>query len=62
MNDTGQVIGFGTAVIVGIYHQRGYLLAPSRPAEFRPTATVQAPNAYTLSAGTPADRWVDDAV
>jgi hypothetical protein len=26
VNDTGQVIGFGTAVMVGIYHQRGYLL------------------------------------
>jgi hypothetical protein len=24
----GQVIGFGTAVLVGIYHQRGYLLTP----------------------------------
>jgi hypothetical protein len=23
MNDPGQVIGFGTAVLVGIYHQRG---------------------------------------
>jgi hypothetical protein len=26
VNDTGQVTGFGTAVFVGIYHQRGYLL------------------------------------
>ena len=26
MNRTGQVIGLGTAVVVGIYHQRGYLL------------------------------------
>jgi hypothetical protein len=25
VNGTGQVTGFGTAVIVGIYHQRGYL-------------------------------------
>jgi probable HAF family extracellular repeat protein len=31
VNDTGQVTGFGTAVIDGIYHQRGYLLTP-RPA------------------------------
>ena len=23
VNDPGQVIGFGTAVLVGIYHQRG---------------------------------------
>ena len=28
VNDTGQVIGFGTAVIDGIYYQRGYLLTP----------------------------------
>jgi hypothetical protein len=28
VNDPGQVIGFGIAVLVGIYHQRGYLLAP----------------------------------
>jgi hypothetical protein len=28
VNGTGQVTGFGTAVIVGIYHQRGYLLTP----------------------------------
>jgi hypothetical protein len=26
VNGTGQVTGFGTAVVVGIYHQRGYLL------------------------------------
>ena len=26
MNGTGQVTGFGTAVLVGIYHQRGDLL------------------------------------
>jgi hypothetical protein len=26
VNDTGQVTGFGIAVIVGIYHQRGDLL------------------------------------
>jgi hypothetical protein len=26
VNDTGQVTGFGTAVIIGIDHQRGYLL------------------------------------
>jgi probable HAF family extracellular repeat protein len=31
VNDTGQVTGFGTAVIDGIYNQRGYLLTP-RPA------------------------------
>jgi hypothetical protein len=28
VNDTGQVIGFGTAGIDAIYHQRGYLLTP----------------------------------
>jgi hypothetical protein len=28
VNGTGQVIGFGTAVFVGIYHQRGYLRTP----------------------------------
>jgi hypothetical protein len=28
VNDTGQVTGFGTAVVVGIYHQRGYPLTP----------------------------------
>jgi hypothetical protein len=28
VNGTGQVTGFGTAVVVGIYHQRGYLLTP----------------------------------
>jgi hypothetical protein len=26
VNGTGQVTGFGTAVVVGIYHQRGDLL------------------------------------
>jgi hypothetical protein len=26
VNGTGRVIGFGTAVVVGIYHQRGDLL------------------------------------
>jgi hypothetical protein len=26
VNGTGQVTGFGTAVLVGIYHQRGHLL------------------------------------
>jgi hypothetical protein len=28
VNDTGQAIGFGTAVIDGMYYQRGYLLMP----------------------------------
>jgi hypothetical protein len=28
VNDTGQVIGLGTALINGIYHQREYLLTP----------------------------------
>jgi hypothetical protein len=28
VNDPVQVIGFGIAVLVGIYHQRGYLLTP----------------------------------
>ena len=59
VNGTGQVIGFGTAVVVGIYHQRGYLLTPRPTAGLGPAATVSAPNAETLSAGPPVDRWVD---
>jgi hypothetical protein len=61
MDGTGQVTGFGTAVIVGIYHQRGYLLTQGRPLASGPRQPHRHSYAYTSSRWPAVDRCVDHA-